>query len=260
MVASAGTELLPFISGLEVFLAEAGLELLTFGVEALLDVSRLEVLVVSAGGILVLPLAVWGPAPSVVSIGEVIVLFLVVSGLEVLAVNIGEVFVLFLVVSGLEVLAVNIGEVFVLFLVVSGLEVLAVSIGEVFVLFLVVSGLAVLVVSIGAVPVLLLLVSRLEVLVVSTAEALAVVVCGLELLAAQAGMAVRNVEAFPFASRLNSLSTDCRLGPTCGKVGAWLAVVSASVRAVRHATAKQAEARDCSGLQTSLCTSPLVSV
>ena len=240
MVASAGTELLPFISGLEVFLAEAGLELLTFGVEALLDVSRLEVLVVSAGGILVLPLAVLGPAPSVVSTGEVTVLFLVVSGLEVLAVNIGEVFVLFLVVSGLEVLAVNIGEVFVLFLVVSGL--------------------AVLVVSIGAVPVLLLLVSRLEVLVVSTAEALAVVVCGLELLAAQAGMAVRNVEAFPFASRLNSLSTDCRLGPTCGKVGAWLAVVSASVRAVRHATAKQAEARDCSGLQTSLSTSPLVSV
>ena len=260
MVASAGTELLPFISGLEVFLAEAGLELLTFGDEALLDVSRLEVLVVSAGGILVLPLAVLGPAPSVVSTGEVIVLFLVVSGLEVLAVNIGEVFVLFLVVSGLEVLAVNIGEVFVLFLVVPGLEVLAVSIGEVFVLFLVVSGLAVLVVSIGAVPVLLLLMSGLEVLVVSTAEALAVVVCGLELLAAQAGMAVRNVEAFPFASRLNSLSTDCRLGPTCGKVGAWLAVVSASVRAVRHATAKQAEARDCSGLQTSLSTSPLVSV
>ena len=220
MVASAGTELLPFISGLEVFLDEAGLELLTLSVEPLLDVSGLEVLVVSAGGILVLPLAVLGPAPSVASIGEVIVLFLVVSGLEVLAVNIGEVFVLFLVVSGL----------------------------------------AVLVVSTGAVPVLLLLVSGLEVLVVSTAEALAVVVCGLELLAAQAGMAVRNVEAFPFASRLNSLSTDCRLGPTCGKLGAWLAVVSASVRAVRHATAKQAEATDCSGLQTSLCTSPLVSV
>ena len=157
-------------------------------------------------------------------------------------------------------LAVNIGEVFVLFLVVSGLAVLVVSIGAVPVLLLLMFGLAVLVVSIGAVPVLLLLVSGLEVLVVSTAEALAVVVCGLELLAAQAGMAVRNVEAFPFASRLNSLSTDCRLGPTCGKVGAWLAVVSASVRAVRHATAKQAEARDCSGLQTSLCTSPLVSV
>ena len=220
MVASAGTELLPFCSGLEVFLAEAGLELLTLSVEPLLDVSGPEVLVVSAGGILVLPLAVFGPAPSVVCIGEVTVPLLVVSGLEVLAVNIGEVFVLLLLVSGLEVL----------------------------------------VVSIGAVPVLLLLVSGLEVLVVSTAEALAVVVCGLELLAAQAGMAVRNVEAFPFASRLNSLSTDCRLGPTCGKVGAWLAVVSASVRAARHATAKQAEARDCSGLQTSLCTSPLVSV
>ena len=240
MVASAGTELLPFCSGLEVFLAEAGLELLTLSVEPLLDVSGPEVLVVSAGGILVLPLAVFGPAPSVVCIGEVTVPLLVVSGLEVLAVNIGEVFVLLLLVSGLEVLVVSIGAVPVLLLLASGLEVL--------------------VVSIGAVPVLLLLVSGLEVLVVSTAEALAVVVCGLELLAAQAGMAVRNVEAFPFASRLNSLSTDCRLGPTCGKVGAWLAVVSASVRAARHATAKQAEARDCSGLQTSLCTSPLVSV